>query len=88
MISEADLLRKDEAKIPVEFSNTRVFINNQKFMHTTARDLSDCRRMEEELSKRLEAIEASMDGIAILNRNEEYIFVNDAHAKVYGYDSP
>ena len=88
ILSEAELLRKDGIKLPVEFNNTRVFINNQKFMHTTARDISERRQAEEELSKRLEAIEASMDGIAILNRNEEYIYLNDTHAMIYGYDSP
>ena len=33
------------------------------------------------------AIEASMDGIAILNAEGEYIYVNKAHAEVYGYSS-
>lgn len=36
----------------------------------------------------VEALEASMDGIAILDKNEQYIFVNHAHAEIYGYDSP
>lgn len=33
------------------------------------------------------AIEASMDGIAVLAADETYDYLNDAHATVYGYDS-
>ncbi|KXB03097.1 hypothetical protein AKJ45_02590 [candidate division MSBL1 archaeon SCGC-AAA261F19] len=43
---------------------------------------------EEELNKRSEAMEASMDGMAVLDENEEYVYVNDAHARIYGYDGP
>lgn len=34
------------------------------------------------------ALEASMDGIAVLDEDGEYVTVNDAHAEVYGYDDP
>ncbi|MEZ3145384.1 ATP-binding protein [Halobaculum sp. MBLA0143] len=36
---------------------------------------------------RATAIEASMDGIAVLATDETYDYLNDAHAAVYGYDS-
>jgi PAS domain S-box-containing protein len=36
----------------------------------------------------LAAIETSMDGIAILNGAEEYIYLNESHAAIYGYESP
>lgn len=48
VLSEADLLRKDGTKRPVEFSNTRVFIDTHPFMHTTARDLSRQKQAEQE----------------------------------------
>jgi diguanylate cyclase (GGDEF)-like protein/PAS domain S-box-containing protein len=34
------------------------------------------------------AIESSMDGIAIYDRDDTYIYVNQAYAKLNGYDSP
>jgi diguanylate cyclase (GGDEF)-like protein/PAS domain S-box-containing protein len=34
------------------------------------------------------AIRASMDGMAILDASEAYVFLNDAHARVYGYENP
>lgn len=36
---------------------------------------------------RATAIEASMDGIAVLAPDETYDYLNQAHAEVYGYDS-
>ncbi|MFO7884863.1 MAG: ATP-binding protein [Desulfobacteraceae bacterium] len=41
-----------------------------------------------ELNIQTQAIEASMDGIAILDSHEGYIYVNNAHAEIYGYDTP
>ncbi len=52
------------------------------------RDMSVRKRMEEELHKHLAAMDASMDGMAIAGRNGEYIYLNDALAAIYGYDSP
>lgn len=34
------------------------------------------------------AMETAMDGIAILSQDDAYVYMNDAHAKIYGYDSP
>ncbi len=47
------------------------------------------RRTAEELSrKQATAIKASMDGISIYSPNNEYVFANEAYAKINGYDSP
>ena len=36
--------------------------------------------------RQFEAMEASVDGMAILNTEDEYVYVNQAHVDVYGYD--
>ena len=41
-----------------------------------------------ELERVYEAMEASMDGMAVLDESERYTYVNQAHAAVYGYDDP
>jgi len=51
-------------------------------------DVTERRRRERELEARAAAMEASIDGMAILDGNEEYAFVNRAHANIYGYDDP
>lgn len=53
-----------------------------------SRILSKRKKAEEMLQKHLAAMEASMDGMAILDEEGRYIYLNDAHARVYGYDSP
>jgi diguanylate cyclase (GGDEF)-like protein/PAS domain S-box-containing protein len=35
-----------------------------------------------------QAFAAAMDGMAILGPDETYVYLNDAHARVYGYDRP
>jgi diguanylate cyclase (GGDEF)-like protein/PAS domain S-box-containing protein len=46
-------------------------------------------RIPEELpATKSAAIETSMDGIAIYNRDNEFVFVNQAYASINGYDSP
>ncbi|MCT7957787.1 PAS domain S-box protein [Laspinema palackyanum] len=40
------------------------------------------------LARQLAAVEAATDGIGILNENNEYIYLNSAHANIFGYDDP
>jgi len=54
----------------------------------TVRDITGRKELEIQLRKHMAAIESSMDGIAILDADENYTYVNPAHARIYGYDSP
>ncbi len=40
------------------------------------------------LSKQMKAVESSIDGIAILDAEGNYTYMNKAHATCYGYDDP
>lgn len=57
-------------------------------IYAAARDITPLKQAEEALHRRSAAIEAATDGISILNKNGEYTYMNQAHALVYGYDSP
>ncbi len=35
----------------------------------------------------LNAINSAIDGMAVLNQNQEFVYVNDAHVQIYGYES-
>src|SRR6056297_1657327 len=52
------------------------------------RDVTEKHRIQEKLKEQSEAIEASIDGMAILDENGKYVYANEAHARIYGYDSP
>ena len=45
------------------------------------------RKSEESLRRQLVAVEAAMDGIAIVNSEGEYIYINEAYVKLFGYSS-
>jgi len=53
----------------------------------TVLDITERKEAEEELLKHRRAMQASMDGMAILNAKGEYIYVNQAHIDIYGYNS-
>ncbi|HEX9160899.1 MAG TPA: EAL domain-containing protein [Thermoanaerobaculia bacterium] len=57
------------------------------FLHV-ATDITERKHAEEMLRKQSAAITASMDGIGILNDRLEFTYVNDAMAKLYGYQRP
>lgn len=46
------------------------------------------RTLEKELSLKSLAIENSMDGMAILDSDGRYVYLNRAHAAVYGFSNP
>jgi|GEM_PF-5475922 len=50
--------------------------------------IEENRLAEEKISKQLSAMEASMDGMAISDRQGNYTYLNRAHAEVYGYSHP
>lgn len=61
-------------------ANNRVYV--------AARDITERLKTKEKLKLRTQAIDVSIDGIAILDENEEYLYLNQAHAEIYGYESP
>jgi two-component system, cell cycle sensor histidine kinase and response regulator CckA len=50
------------------------------------RDITLRKHGEELLKKQSTAMNTSFDGMAILNSDGIYVYLNDAHAKIYGYD--
>ncbi|CEJ44273.1 Multi-sensor signal transduction histidine kinase [Umezakia ovalisporum] len=50
-------------------------------------EIKDRHQAEKTLQKQLKAIEATIDGIAIL-REEKYLYLNKAHVEIFGYETP
>ncbi|MBE9182563.1 PAS domain S-box protein [Oculatella sp. LEGE 06141] len=53
----------------------------------TVEDITPRKQAKDALQRQLAAIEASVDGIAILNRDGNFIYMNSAHAQIYGYEN-
>ncbi|MFN7943863.1 MAG: PAS domain S-box protein [Blastocatellia bacterium] len=49
-------------------------------------DITERKLAEKARARQLAAMEAVPDGIAILNSDEAYTYMNAAHARIYGYD--
>jgi PAS domain S-box-containing protein len=77
--------RPDGTTFPAELSLT--IIEDGRLV-CTVRDETERRRRERELKSRSAAIEAASDGIALLDDDGQYMYVNRAHANSYGYDTP
>jgi PAS domain S-box-containing protein len=46
------------------------------------------RERAREVLRQVEAMDSAMDGVAILDSDGTYVYVNPAHAEIYGYDDP
>ncbi|MFB2968736.1 PAS domain S-box protein [Aerosakkonema sp. BLCC-F183] len=51
------------------------------------RDITESKQVEEKMRRHLAAVEAAGDGIGIVNAAGEYIYINQSHAKIFGYES-
>lgn len=51
----------------------------------TVQDITESKKTELKLEKRSQAIKASIDGIAIWDEGKNFTFMNDSHARMYGY---
>ena len=54
-------------------------------VHGIARDVTQRKRMQEEMAKLLSAVEHAGDGIFMLSPDRRYTYVNSAFARMYGY---
>jgi PAS domain S-box-containing protein len=78
--------RDDHPTVEVTLSSLSVDRHRRVLVHL--RDVTERREREARLRRRSEAMDAASDGIAILDEDQQFIYVNQAHAEVYGYDSP
>lgn len=49
-------------------------------------DVTERRRNEHTMSQQAAAMKASMDGMAVLDAEGRYVYLNDAHVKLYGFN--
>jgi PAS domain S-box-containing protein len=73
----------------ISWSNTAL-LNPEgtvEYIIGTGIDISDRKLVQEAMKRQLAAVEAASDGIAILNQQGEYIYLNQAHVQIFGYDN-
>jgi len=78
--------RADGAEIPLGVSFGERDADGEHLFSAVIRDISDQREQQERLDEMASAIEGSMDGIALLDEDGQFQYVNDAHLDIYGYE--
>jgi len=84
------LIAKDGSKRAISDSASPIKNDLGKILGAVLvfRDETEKRRAERLMQQQAAAMENSMDGIAILDHKGCFIYLNDAHAKIYGYSNP
>ncbi|MGA9750243.1 MAG: PAS domain S-box protein [Acidobacteriota bacterium] len=89
ILTEARIRKKDGTKVETEFSNSLIVIDGRRFMHTTARDISERRRAEESLRESEEhyhtLVAQSPDGIFHADLRGRFLSVNERMCVELGY---
>lgn len=81
-LPNGNLVWLDTCKVPLVDDNGRMF----GILGTYA-DITERKLVEEQLKQQMAAIEAAIDGIAILADGEHYSYLNQAHLEIFGYDN-
>ena len=84
-IFETHHRRKDGSTFAAEISVTYFPAEGGKFI-CFCRDITGRKRAEKDIRQQTDAMEAAIDGLAILNADQNYTYVNNAHAAIYGYE--
>jgi diguanylate cyclase (GGDEF)-like protein/PAS domain S-box-containing protein len=85
--SEEMALPMDQGGVRDYLVNARKFNNDQSVVFSET-DITDLKQTEKILKQQLAAFELAVEGIAVLNSEWEYTYLNTAHLKMFGYDHP
>ena len=87
MMTEDKLLRADGSKVHVEFSNKRIEIDDDVYMHTTARNVSKQKQREVELKQRKALLESVSELICLVDKDGIIQYDSSRVTEILGYGS-
>jgi len=81
--------RKDGTLINIDGSATPIKDDKNNIIGFLGiqHDITERKQAEEMLKEQTDAMEAAVDGLAILNAEGNYIYINKSHVQIYGYDN-
>jgi diguanylate cyclase (GGDEF)-like protein/PAS domain S-box-containing protein len=84
---EHRILALDGQVVQVESTGVPVKYRGETHVFGIFRDITDRKRAEAKLRQQTDAMEAAIDGMALLDEAGKYVYLNRAHAKLYGYEN-
>ena len=90
-VTQHEMVHLKKGRLPIDVSLTICPIMDGKTMtgaSVVARDITERKRAAGSLAQQAAAMKASMDGMAIIDHGGVCIYINDAYAKIFGYDNP
>lgn len=92
VFAEADeslrILRADGSTAPVDVTSTTLTHDGTEYVLGVFQDASERMASLDRLERQATAMELTTSGIALLNEDGEYTYLNDAHVSMFGYDDP
>ncbi|MGD0887068.1 MAG: PAS domain S-box protein [Thermodesulfovibrionales bacterium] len=85
LIMEGIHKRKDGTTFPVEANISYAALKTREYMVVVVRDITERKRTEEEKDRLAKAVSVVSEDIAVTDEKDRFIYVNDVHAKTYGY---
>jgi len=84
---EEPMINSEGEKSWIETVKTPIYNDKGEIIGTTgiARDITERKRAEREKDRFLKAFASSTDGITIANEKDQFIYVNEAYARTFGY---
>lgn len=82
---EGNHRRKDGSIFRVEISAKLHEYGNKSRLITIARDINEINQSKTEMERLIKAFSSSSEGIALTDEKGRFIYVNEAHSKIYGY---
>ena len=79
---------RDGHQVPIEVSYGETSVEGDPRVTVVVRDISEQKERKQRLQEQAQAIEASIDGIALMAADRTHEYVNDAYAGMFGYDDP
>ncbi|WP_407357141.1 PAS domain S-box protein [Methanolobus sp. WCC5] len=81
--------KNEDHRIVSWYSKPLVDENNKvKGLLYSGQDITKRKKIEEKLKEHTRAMEASIDGMAIMDKRGVYTYVNDAYSRIFGYEGP
>ena len=84
---EISIVRKNGEVRHLQAFRKEILWNGVKQAQIIYQDITGRKQAEAKLRQQTDAMETAIDGMAILNEEGEYVYLNKAHAKVYGYEN-